>query len=185
MKPRPGRRGEQDRRRRPFLTFPLPVAPSGVFSRGQSPAPRLTRRAPRGVLRAPSPAPAPRAAGPGGPGGPAAATAQRKLYTKQNPEPLERDCPGRSGPGRAENSLKGPRKRKRGGKRDRRRPGFGSAEETRVAAWLSDTSPAPPSVPRQPEPSAAGAAVQRRKGTGPLSRRHGSSLQCEWPWAGH
>lgn len=80
MKRRPGQRGERDRRRRPFLTFPLPLTPSGVFFRGQSPAPRLLGRTPGGVLRAPSPAPARRAAGPGGPGGPAAATAQRKLY---------------------------------------------------------------------------------------------------------
>lgn len=80
VKRRPGRRGEQDRRRRPFLTFPRPLTPSGVFSRGQSPAPRLLGRTPGGVLRAPSPAPAPRAAGPGGPGGPAAASTQRKLY---------------------------------------------------------------------------------------------------------
>lgn len=80
VKRRPGRRGEQDRRRFPFLTFPLPLAPSGVFSLGQSPAPRLLGWTPGGVLRAPSPAPAPRAAGPGGLGGPAAASAQRKLY---------------------------------------------------------------------------------------------------------
>lgn len=80
VKRRPGRRGEQDRRRGPFLTFPLPLAPSGVFALGQSPAPRLLGGTPRGVLRAPFPAPAPRAAGPGAPGGPAAASVQRKLY---------------------------------------------------------------------------------------------------------
>lgn len=88
MKRRPGRRGEQNRRRRLFLTSPLPLTPSGVFSRRQSPAPRLLGRTPGGVLRAPSPAPAPRAAGPGGPGGPAAATAQRKTFRKNKTRSL-------------------------------------------------------------------------------------------------
>lgn len=118
----------------------------------------------------PPPPPQPRGRrGRGDPGGRPLPPPRGKTFYKNTIRSLPNvDCPGRSGPGRAENTaLKRPRKRKRGGKPCCRRLCFGGAEETRVAAWLSDTSPASSSVTRQSEPSAASASVPEEEGNQP------------------
>lgn len=80
VKRRLGWLGEQDQRRRPFLTVPLPSAPSGGSSLVASRRPPGSSAGLREFLEPPPP-PQPRGRrGRGGPGGPAAASALRKLY---------------------------------------------------------------------------------------------------------
>lgn len=101
------RRGERPQRRRPLLPFPSPpLYPLWGAS------PRASRRPPPGSsaglreFSVPPPRPSPRGRrGRGALGGPAAASAQRKLYPNKIIELSDRDCPGTSGPGRAEATV--------------------------------------------------------------------------------
>lgn len=174
---RPRRRGERPRRRGPLLPFPSP--PLLPLLGGGSPLAR--RHPPPGSsaglreFSVPPPRPSPQGRrGRGGPGGPAAASAQRKLYPNKITELCDRDCPGRSGSGRAKAEAC-------------RDPGRGKAVSGAAAAlvpaarkrpgWLPGGATLEPLLPQfRAEPSAAAASARRRKGASPHCQRHRSSL---------
>lgn len=125
------------------LSFPSPPLPFTPFW-GTSPwacrrPPRLLGGTP-GVLGAPSPPQPPRAAGPGGTRGAGRRLRPEETLPKQNIIELsDRDCPGTSGPGRAEATACRDSGRGKNGERGHRRRLYpGSAEETPVVAWWSD-----------------------------------------------
>lgn len=98
---RPRRRGERPGRRCPLLPLPSPSPPLGGFSLGPPPHPGSSAGLQEFSAPPPRPSP-PGLRGRGGLGGPAVASAQRKLYPNKIFELSDCDCPGTSGPGRAE-----------------------------------------------------------------------------------
>lgn len=134
------------------LSFPSPPLHPllGGFSLGPPPPPSAPRRD-SGSSRHPLPAPAPQGSGAGGDPGAGRRLRPEETLPKQNIIELsDRDCPGTSGPGRAEATACRDSGRGKNGERGRRRRLYpGSAEETRVVAWWSYASTASSSVPRR------------------------------------